>query len=175
MGATRVDSTSSRARHADSAGMPPQGYRGGVWDPETGLQTDSDMEQRIVRPGPGSKGKRTVANNSRSGFNLRGVIEVLSEHFLDPVAELSKSLMERKTVTDRDGVPLLDKNGQMVTEFILPLDVRTKTLAGLIEYVHPKLKSVEMNVKKAELSDEQVEQRLAALLLQAQLAAAKKD
>lgn len=170
----RVHSASSKPRHADSLGMPPEAYRGGVWDAENGLETSTDRVQRIVAPGPGAKGKRTVANRSASGFNIRGVLEVLAENFLDPVAELSRSLMETKPVTNRDGVPLLDKDGKQMVEFILPLDIRTKTLAGLIEYVHPKLKSVEMNVKKAELSDEQVEQRLAALLLQAQVAAAKK-
>lgn len=154
--------------------MPPQAYRGGAWDVENGLQTDSDREQRIVAPGPGSKGKRTTANKSSSKFNLRGVIEVLAEHGLDPVAELSKTLMETRPQLDKKGEIVLDSKGKQLMVPILDLETRTRALASLIEYVHPKLKSVEMTVKKAELTDEQVEQRLAALLLQAQTEAAKK-
>lgn len=172
MAVKRVRAANSKPNYSDSLGMPPKAYGGGAWDADTGLETDSERVQRIVQPGPGSAGKRTVANASKSGFNLRGVVEVLAEHGLDPVAELSKTLMATKPVTDNQGVPLLNKDGTPMVVSVLPLDVRTKALASLIEYVHPKLKSVEMTVKKAELTDDQVEQRLAVLLAAATKAAA---
>lgn len=164
MAVGKIRSASHAPHFADRAGMPPEAFRGGAWDDDSGLKTDSKREQRVVAPGPGSKGKRTVANNSKSGFNLRGVIEVLTEHGLDPVAEISKTLMELVPVRDRDGRPVMDDKGKPVMTNALPIDVRTKTLAALIEYVHPKLKSVEMTVKKTELTDDQINERLAALL-----------
>lgn len=157
--------------YADRMGMPPEAYRGGLYDHEDGVIPDK-REQRITNPGPGAKGKRTVANAKPSGFNLKGVMEVLAEHGLDPTAEIAAILMARKPVTKRDGTPVYDPETlQPLTEPALDIDLRAKVLLELQQYVHPKLKSIEHTVKPSELTETQVEARLAALLERATPAA----
>lgn len=124
----------------------------------------------FARPGPGSVGKR--AGNVRGTFNLRGVVEVLTEFGLDPVAELARALQKTKPVYERDDegrlVPVLDGNtGLQLREPVLEEAVRVKVLTELTNFVHPKLKAVEMTVKKPELTDAQLDQRLAALMKRA--------
>lgn len=153
----------ARADGFEQAGAPPVPYDGvSVFD-----QVPAKRDVTFVKPGRGSEGQRTSANRSRSGFNLRGVCEVLEEFGLDPVAEVSRILMERKPVTviqEGQVVPVLDANGQPKTQPSLDIETRTKVLMELTNFVHPKLKAVEMTVKKPELSDEQVEARLVELL-----------
>lgn len=175
MGVKHVGSASSKPRHADSAGMPPERYRGGPWDDETGLKSPADREAFVVPAGPGSGGKRATPTNGKSRFNLRAVVEVLEEFGLDPVAEIARTLQETKPVLDKKTGEQLVIKGKKQTTPALDIDTRARLLMGLTEYVHPKLKSVEMTVKTPELSDEQVDARLAALLLKQQQAEAKKS
>ena len=158
-----------QSRFADKAGGPPEAYRGGLYDPVDGI-LDDEREHYVPRSGPGSAGKRRAGHGK---FNLRGVIEVLEEFGLDPVAEVAQALQERVPVM-HNGQQAVDGKGKGLTKPALDLELRTRVLMGLTEYVHPKLKSVEMTVKKPELTDDQVEQRLAVLLLQAQQTEAKK-
>lgn len=150
---------------SDRLGMPPEAFRGGVWDPELNDMPVGDAEHRIVRPGPKSKGKRITPQSGKSRFNLKGVIEVLTEHGLNPIAALAEQLQEKVPVYDRSGNPVLDgKTGEPLMKYSLDGHERARLLMAMTEYVHPKLKSVEMTVKKPELTDEQLNARLAALL-----------
>lgn len=96
-------------------------------------------------------------------MNLRGVVEVLQEFGLDPTAEIAKVLTGSKPLLDRSGEPVLDKLGQPQYVPLIDIDMKAKILLELQQYVHPKLKSVEVTVKKQELSEDQVDARIAAL------------
>jgi hypothetical protein len=151
-----------RQRFAAQAGMPPVPYDG--MSHKNVVADNSGIT--FARPGRGSVGKR--AGNVGGGFNLRGVIEVLTEFGLDPVAELAGALKKQKQVCERDEdgrlVPAKDAKGNPVYENALDEQIRVKVLMELTNFVHPKLKAVEMTVKKPELSEEQIDKRVAALV-----------
>lgn len=71
---------------------------------------------------PYIKPEATGYSKSRGRLNLRAVAEVLAEHGLDPTVELVKIIESDK----------------------LDPEVRAKLLTTLLEYVHPKKKSVEI-------------------------------
>ncbi len=147
---------------AEMAGMPPKAYAGGMYDADDACHPGMHSST-FVKPGPDAKGQRTSPNKTQR-INLRGVVDVLSEFGLDPTVELARVITGRRKMLDRSGNPVLDEQGQPVTEPILSDEMRTKVLLELQQYVHPKLKAVEMVVKKAELTDEQVDARLQQLL-----------
>lgn len=155
-------------RMQDSLGMPPEAFDGNGWSKRIPV---GESNSTFVRPGKNSAGQRTSANRNASGFNLRGVCEVLTEFGLDPVAEIATIVKARKQklVINADGlrVPQLDEDGNEVTEPALDIELRTKVLMELTNFVHPKLKAVEMTVKKPDLTEEQVEARLVELLARA--------
>jgi hypothetical protein len=99
--------------------------------------------QQISKPGrPGARDK----------FNLRAVADVLADYELDPIAEIAKVLKEKVA------------KGGVETYAVRGVD-RAKVLTELAQYVRPKLKAVEMKVEdNRSLTDDQIDQRLAALL-----------
>lgn len=146
----------------DLAGMPPTAYRGGIYDEES-VVGSVVAASTFVKPGPNSGGLRTVANRNASGFNLRGVVEVLAEAGLNPTEELVRAIQERRVVTDRNGNAILDKDGNPVTEPVIDHTLRVKVLMEMQQFVAPKLKAVEVTVKEPDLTEEQIDQRIAAL------------
>ena len=148
----------------DLAGAPPVAYGGGMYDSEG---TMGEGASNFVKPGPGSKGLRTSANSSASGFNLRGVAEVLTQFGLDPTVELCRVLQGTRVITDRSGRAVTDEQGNMVTEPIIDVIMRTKVLMELQQFIAPKLKAIEVTHKGPELTDSQLDARLAALLAKA--------
>lgn len=146
------------------AGMPPGAYRGGLYDEEGIIGSAvSGSNSTFVRPGMNSAGQRTVANRNASGFNLRGVSEVLAEAGLNPTVELVKAISERRVVTDRNGKPVVDADGNQVTEPVIDNTLRVKVLMEMQQFVAPKLKAVEVTVKEPDLTEEQIDARIAAL------------
>lgn len=142
--------------------MPPTAYRGGYYD-EDSVVGSVVAASTFVKPGSGSAGLRTVANRNASGFNLRGVAEVLAEAGLNPAEELVRVLKERRVVTDRNGNAILDEKGEPVTEPTIDHTLRVKVLMEMQQFVAPKLKAVEVTVKEPDLTEEQIDQRIAAL------------
>ena len=155
----------ARSGHRDFgelAGAAPTAYRGGLYD-EDSIVGSVVAGRTFVSPGPASGGLRTVANKNASGFNLRGVAEVLAEAGLNPTEELVRVLTERRVITDRNGNAVVGPDGQPMTEPIIDHVLRTKVLMELQQFVAPKLKAVEVTVREPELSEEQIDQRIAAL------------
>lgn len=148
----------------EQAGAPPIPYDGRPTHKDMVADTSNVT---FHRPGRGAEGHRTSANRSNSGFNLRGVCEVLEEFGLDPVAELARVLKEQKPVLDHEGQQRKNADGTDMTQHALAIDLRTRVLTELTNFVHPKLKAVEMTIKKPELTEEQVEARLVELLSRA--------
>jgi hypothetical protein len=136
------------------AGEKPVGYAtAGTWD-ET---IDPGPSQQIGR-GPGGRA------NTRGGLNMRAVTEVLESYGLDPIEELAKVITAVEAVRV-NGQPVIDpETGKVLEKPVLPVDLRTKTLLELAQYSRPKLKAVEVTLKPPELTDEQIDRRLQALM-----------
>lgn len=102
---------------------------------------------------------------SRSGrLNLRAVSDVLEGYGLDPIEELAKVLTTREPQRSRDGSVVKDDQGRPIMKPVVDMDTRVKLLTELAQYTRPKLKSVEVVNKGPELTDDQIERRLQALL-----------
>lgn len=103
-------------------------------------------------------------NRSGKGFNLRAVVDVLEAEGLDPTAEIAKILKAEVPVLNRDGSPMLGADGEPIMKPVLDGDTRARVLLELQQYVHPKLKAVEVKMTGPTMSEEQIDQRLRHLL-----------
>lgn len=117
---------------------------------------------RAAASGSEINGVKSAAKTG--GFNLRAVADVLAAEGLDPTIEIIKILNEQRPRTYRNGTPVLDENGEPITEPALDSDTRARVLLELQQYVHPKLKAVEIKMTGPVLSDEQIDARLQHLL-----------
>lgn len=149
-------------RHAELAGAPPQ------------LATVQDLES-APPPYTGHTHAAQRSYSKKGGFadgirhriNLRSVAEACVDEGLDPAVEIPKALNLKRPVM-RDGKQVYDENGDPVMEYVLDADVRLRTLNELLQYIQPKLKAVEVKMSGSlELTGEQLDQRLAALLAKA--------
>lgn len=123
------------------------------------LWPDAKQITRNATAGVDRRGGKKVATGEGAGrkFNLRPVIEVLEEYGLDPTAEIAKVLGKTRKVKGKDGQP--DEEVHLVEG----VD-RAKVLTELIQYVQPKLKSVEMKVKDERvMTDEEIDARIKRL------------
>lgn len=145
-----------RARRSGLESAPPQGLdnTAGFWD-DSQAGRPSGHSSEVGRGGRGHTGERTTANNKLHGFNIRGVAEVLASHGLDPTEAIVAALNEKKIVR---------RDGEEHLVHVLDAETRMKASLALLEYIQPKLKSVEVTNKGPELTDEQIDRRLEALL-----------
>lgn len=105
------------------------------------------------------------SHQGRGRLNLKAVAEVLQSYDMDPVDEIAKILVKRVPVRDTNGNPVLDpETGEVKMEPALAADLALKTHLELLRYTRPQLKAMEVTVKEPELTDEQTEQRIKALL-----------
>ncbi len=93
--------------------------------------------------------------------------DVLARYGFDPAEELARILTERVVVLDSRGNPVLGEDGKPITRTALdPVD-HAKLTSDLLQYTRPKLKASEITVKPAELTPEQIDRRIEALLARA--------
>jgi hypothetical protein len=113
-----------------------------------------------IAHGPGGRAAR-----GRAGMNLAAVGEVLARYGLDPADRLGEILTRKEKVIDRNGNVVIDaETGEPVTRPALDTDTEARLLTELLQYTRPKLKAIEVTVKEPELTDEQIERRLEALM-----------
>lgn len=152
-------SSKNASRHADLAGAPPQ------------LATVQDMQgANAPATGHGHARQRSSSTKGegRHRINLRAVSEALIEEGLDPAAEIIRILKTKVPLHTRNGVPVLDASGKPVMVDAIDADTKLRTLNEMLQYTQPKLKAVEMKVSgHLDLNEEQLDQRLAALLAKA--------
>lgn len=131
----------------------------------------ADRNKDVWR-GPGGRASR----NGR--LNLRAVADVLESYGLDPLEEIAKALTNREPVLDENGEPVTDehgnvqlrrrrirdRNGELVEAPEMAEGDKLKTLVELAQYSRPKLKAVEVRNTEPELTDEQIDRRLEALM-----------
>lgn len=99
------------------------------------------------------------AGSRSGGVNLRKVAETLADYGLDPAEELAGVLAPRILVND---------DGTQELGYALGHSERAKALLDLMQYMHPKLKAIEVTQKVDELTEAQVDAKLAALVAKAQ-------
>lgn len=125
------------------------------------------MAKRSSRKG--EKAQLTANPNAKvvPKINLKAVAEACIDEGLDPATEIAKAL-NAKVPVFKDGRQVFDDNGLPVMAHLVDPDTRLRTLNSLLEYTQPKLKSVEVKMSGAlELTSEQLDQRLGALMAKA--------
>ena len=152
---------SDATRLAELNGAPPQ------------LATSADLEAAGPRTGDTYMKGRSLdhkrgAIDGRGRINLRAVAEACVEEGLDPAVEIVKALKRRIPKVMSNGMPVLDENGEPVYVDAVDQDTKLRTLNELLQYMQPKLKAVEVKLNgNLELSSEQLDQRLGALIAKA--------
>lgn len=104
----------------------------------------------------------------KRGINLRTVAEACIEAGLDPAAEIARALAAQVPALDSKGKPIIGGDGKPVLVGLVDMDTKIRTLTELLQYNQHKLKAVEMKVGGSlEISDEELDQRIATLLAKA--------
>ena len=146
-------------RVADLAGAPPQ------------LATSQDLigaNEPLVGRGHAvhTSGANKPGNSVR--LNLKAVAEALIDEGLDPATEIARVLRGRPLLDDNGNQVIDSVTGLPVMEHLVDPEVRLRTLNSLLEFTQPKLKAVEVKLNgNLELSSEQLDQRLGALIAKA--------
>jgi hypothetical protein len=110
----------------------------------------------------------SVTSKRPGRINLKHVAEALLDEGLDPAAEIARVLTEKVPARDRQGMTVVDENGEPVMIDAVDPDTRLRVLNEMLQYIQPKLKAVEVKMSgNLELSSEQLDQRLQTLLAKA--------
>lgn len=146
------------ARLAELAGAPPR------------MATVDDLEAAgAPREGRAHASQTSASTKAASPhrINLKAVAEACMDEGLDPAVEITKAL-NKQIPLFKNGAQVFDDNGLPVMVHLVDSDTRLRTLNELLQYTQPKLKAVEVKMSGSlELSSEQLDQRLAALIAKA--------
>lgn len=130
------------------------------------LASSADLSAAIVPSAPTLGKSRSSKKPGR--INLKAVADACIEAGLDPAVEITRVLQAGEPKLDPDGKPVLDAAGNPVYVPLVDPETRLRTLNELLQYCQPKLKAVEVKLSGSlELSGEQLDQRIAALVQKA--------
>lgn len=140
-------------------------------DPRSGeppsLATVNDYQGSNEKPR--GRGVTDRMPKEKGRINLKAVAEACVEEGLDPAVEILRVLAMKVPVLDRSGQPVLGDDGKVMMVDRVDPDTRLRTLNELLNYTQPKLKAVEVKMSGSlDLTSEQLDQRLGALLAKAQ-------
>ena len=132
------------------------------------LASPQDLEAAGPRTGNTHPVRKSSGARHPLKINLMAVSEALVEEGLDPAIEFARILRGRPLVDD-EGKPVIDPvTGEQARRYELDADVRVRMLSEILNYTQPKLKAVEVKMSGSlELTSEQLDQRLGALLQKA--------
>jgi hypothetical protein len=132
------------------------------------LASSQDLEAAGPRTGNTHPVRKSSGVRHPLKINLMAVSEALVEEGLDPAIEFARILRGRPLVDD-EGKPVIDPvTGEQARRYELDADVRVRMLSEILNYTQPKLKAVEVKMSGSlELTSEQLDQRLGALLQKA--------
>ena len=132
------------------------------------LASPEDLEAAGPRTGYTHPVRKRSASRHPLKLNLLAVSEALVEEGLDPAVEFARILKGRPLV-DENGEAVIDPGtGQQARRYDIDSDVRVRMLSEILNYTQPKLKAVEVKMSGSlELTSEQLDQRLGALLQKA--------
>jgi hypothetical protein len=132
------------------------------------LASSEDLEAAGPRTGYTHPVRKSSGSRHPLKINLMAVSEALVEEGLDPAVEFARILKGRPLV-DENGEAVMDPvTGQQARRYDLDADVRVRMLSEILNYTQPKLKAIEVKMSGSlELTSEQLDQRLGALLQKA--------
>ena len=137
-----------------------------VFDTPASFKGQRRQKEGATMRGAGHAGQTSSRTPGR--INLKTVAEACADAGLDPAVEIARVLSTKVPVLDAKGKPKVDKEGNPITVDLIDADTKIRTLTELLQYNQPKLKAVEMKVSGSlELSSDELDQRLAALLAKA--------
>lgn len=144
------------ARLVELNGAPPR------------LASSEDLEAAGPKTGNTHPVRKSSGSRNPLKLNLLAVSEALVEEGLDPAVEFARILKGRPLV-DENGEAVIDPaTGQQARRYDIDSDVRVRMLSEILNYTQPKLKAVEVKMSGSlELTSEQLDQRLGALLQKA--------
>lgn len=149
------------SRREIGAGEPPQ----------LASSQDAFIEHGFASP-PRLGGARKSKKPMR--INLRAVAEVLADEGMDPAYEMVRIMKEQIPLRDRNGMMVLDENGEPVMVDRIEPEVKLRMLNEMLQYTQPKLKAIEVTganggpITVASLSSEQAEKIAREFLLATQ-------
>lgn len=150
-------SSSKAQRLAELAGAPPRMATADDLQ-AAGADTSSTHARQI---------SASTKHHAAHRINLKAVAEACMDEGLDPATEITKAL-NKQIPLFRNGQQVFDDNGLPVMVHLVDPDTRLRTLNELLQYTQPKLKAVEVKMSGSlELSSEQLDQRLSALIAKA--------
>lgn len=146
------------ARLAELNGAPPR------------LASSEDLQAAGPKTGRAHAVQKSAKTSSAPHrINLKAVSEALVEEGLDPAVEIAR-VLKGEIVYGDDGQPCKHPiTGEVLRRYAIDADTRVRTLNEVLQYTQPKLKAVEVKVSGAlELTGEQLDDRIAALMAKAQ-------
>jgi hypothetical protein len=142
-------------RLAELAGAPPK------------MATVDDLQAAGADTSSTHARQISAATKGHPRINLKAVAEACIEEGLDPAVEITRAL-NKQIPLFKNGSQVFDDSGLPVMVHLVDADTRLRTLNELLQYTQPKLKAVEVKMSGSlELTSEQLDQRLAALLAKA--------
>jgi hypothetical protein len=115
-----------------------------------------------IDPTP-NRNTQVGARRGKKHFDLNSVADVLYDHGLDPTVELA-NILKPVPVLDVHGKPKLDDAGRPIMESRLAPSEHARVLLELQQYVHPKLKAVEITQKTLEPTPDEVKAEIQRLI-----------
>lgn len=107
---------------------------------------------------------QTGARRGKKHFDLNSVADVLYDHGLDPTVELAHILKPEPVLDPKTGNPVLNPDGTPKMSHKLTPSDHAKVLLELQQYVHPKLKAVEITQRTVEPTPEEVRAEIERLV-----------
>jgi hypothetical protein len=150
--------------------VAPQRYHGQAVPATALAESGVQINRRSIR----TDNRDGPKDPTKARLNVRKVAEVLTEHGLDPFAELAVILQKQQPVRI-DGDDVIDpRTGEKKMEHVLGDRERAHLLIELGQYVAPKLKAVEMKIEdNRELKGEELDAKIDALLAKQQARSAE--
>ena len=132
------------------------------------LASSEDLEAAGPKTGYTHPVRKSSGSRHPLKIKLMAVSEARVGEGLDPAVEFSRILKGRPLV-DENGEAVMDPvTGQQARRYDLDADVRVRMLSEILNYTQPKLKAIEVKMSGSlELTSEQLDQRLGALLQKA--------
>lgn len=132
------------------------------------LASSADLEAAGPKTGRAHPVAKSSGTRHPLKINLMAVSEALVEEGLDPAVEFARILKGRPIFNDEGKAVIDPATGQPVRRYDIDADIRARMLSEILQYTQPKLKSVEVKMSGSlELTSEQLDQRLGALLAKA--------
>lgn len=135
---------------------------------EMPMPTGARSRKKSASGGVSGRGTAGQVTSRRGTINLKSVAQACIDEGLDPASEIARVLCAKVPALNRAGNVIMAADGKPLMVDMIDPETKVRTLTELLQYNQPKLKAVEMKVSGTlEMSSEEIDARLAALLAKA--------